>query len=428
MKFLLTFLLLSIDTLLYILLFYFSAFLFGSNPFTLQEFSFIIVIILLLSSYEKIYSLRYDFWQETYKLLKALLLSYVISLALLTFIIDSVGHSSLFISFYFLLAFIVLPISKRLIKRILYKNKKFRTKVLIIGKDIQVDILKKEFEQNWYIGLEYSLDDYEMVIISSEKMELWEVNQEIEKYLHLCRFVYVVPYVRNINFAHSNIMEYSNIRCNTIQIENRLLLKRNIWIKNSFDFLVSSATIPFFLCIHLIIAFLIKRDSKGSIFFKQKRLGKDNKVFECYKYRSMYENSDIILQEYLKNNPDEVSYYEKYHKYKNDPRITKIGKFLRASSLDELPQILNIIRLEMSFVGPRPYMLNEAEELGEYKHFILKVRPGITGLWQVNGRNELTFKERNELEVWYIKNWSLWIDTIILIKTVKVVLFKIGAK
>jgi len=142
----------------------------------------------------------------------------------------------------------------------------------------------------------------------------------------------------------------------------------------------------------------------------------------------MYENSDTILQNYLDQHPDEIRYYAKYHKYKNDPRITKIGKFLRASSLDELPQIINVLRLEMSFIGPRPYMLDEAKDLGAYKQLILKVRPGITGLWQVNGRNELTFKERNELEVWYIKNWSLWIDTIILIKTFKVVLLKVGAR
>jgi undecaprenyl-phosphate galactose phosphotransferase len=142
----------------------------------------------------------------------------------------------------------------------------------------------------------------------------------------------------------------------------------------------------------------------------------------------MYENSDNLLEIYLKNHPEEIEYYETYHKYKNDPRITKIGNILRATSLDEMPQILNILRDEMSLVGPRPYMLEESEKLGDSKQFILKVKPGITGLWQVSGRNNLSFKERNKLEVWYIKNWFFWDDFIILIKTIKVVLMKIGAK
>jgi undecaprenyl-phosphate galactose phosphotransferase len=142
----------------------------------------------------------------------------------------------------------------------------------------------------------------------------------------------------------------------------------------------------------------------------------------------MYEKSEELLQTYLKKYPDEINYYNKYHKYQNDPRITKIGKILRATSLDELPQIINIIKGEMSWVGPRPYMLNESEKLGKNLPFILRVKPGITGLWQVSGRNNLTFKERNELEVWYIKNWFLWDDFVILIKTIKVVFLKVGAR
>ena len=183
---------------------------------------------------------------------------------------------------------------------------------------------------------------------------------------------------------------------------------------------------PIFIPIHIVISILIKIDSKGSIFFKQPRLGKDNSIFLCYKYRTMYENSDNILKEYLLKNPDEMDYYSKYHKYKNDPRVTKIGSFLRSTSLDELPQILNILKGEMSLVGPRPYMLNEAEKLGKDRDLILKVKPGITGLWQVSGRNNLTFKQRNELEIWYIKNWLFWDDFIILIKTIKVVFLKVG--
>jgi len=186
--------------------------------------------------------------------------------------------------------------------------------------------------------------------------------------------------------------------------------------------------LPFFVILHFIISILIKFDSRGSVFFKQERIGKDGKVFICYKYRSMYENGDEILREYLKKHPEEVLYYEKYHKYKNDPRITRIGKFLRVTSLDELPQIINVIKGEMSFIGPRPYLPVEEKKMGNYKKYIFKVKPGITGLWQVSGRNNLTFEERLKLDKIYVENWSIWMDIKILLKTIKVVLFRIGAK
>jgi undecaprenyl-phosphate galactose phosphotransferase len=398
------------------------------NEYSLQKFSFIIIITIAIMFYEKIYTLRYDFWQETYKVLKSLLLAYFIVLALLTLQKTSLEYSRLFITLYFSFAMLLLPIAKRYVKKVIYSFPFFKKRVFIVGDKSQVDILKNEFEKNWCLGMQPSQKNYDMVIISSKSLELKKMNTKIEKYLDDNDEVYVVPYVTSINFANSNIMEYSNIRYNTIQIQNKLLIKRNIWIKNGFDLFVALLISPLFLIIHAFIAFAIKLDSKGSVFFRQERLGKNDEIFLCYKYRTMYENSQKLLSEYLKTHPEEVEYYKEFHKYKNDPRITKVGKFLRSTSLDELAQVMNVLKADMSLVGPRPYMLNESEKLGNNKHFILKVRPGITGLWQVSGRNNLTFKERNELEVWYIKNWSLWADFVILIKTIKVVLAKVGAK
>jgi len=398
------------------------------NELSLQRFSFVIIIAISIMFYEKIYTLRYDFWQETYRVLKSLFLAYFIVLALLTLQKTSLEYSRLFITLYFSFAMLLLPVAKRLTKRVIYSFSFFKKRVLIIGDASQVTTLKNEFEKNWYLGMQPSQKNYDMVIISSKSLELEKMNEKIEKYLDNNDEVYVVPYVTSINFANSNIMEYSNIRYNTIQIQNKLLIKRNIWIKNGFDLFVVLMILPLFLIIHAFIAFAIKLGSKGSIFFRQERLGKNDETFLCYKYRTMYENSQKLLSEYLKTHPEEVEYYKEFHKYKNDPRITKVGKFLRTTSLDELAQVINVLKGDMSLVGPRPYMLNESEKLGDNKHFILKVRPGITGLWQVSGRNNLTFKERNELEVWYIKNWSLWADFVILIKTIKVVLAKVGAK
>ena len=394
----------------------------------LYDFSFVIFIVFSLMYYERIYIFRYDFWQETQKILKSFFMGYLLVLALLTLTKSSLEYSRLFITIYFLLGIVLFPIAKRYVKKLIYKFSYFKKKVLVIGLDEQVEIFKNEFNNNWYLGQVYAKKDYDSVFISSKGMPVDKVNSLITKYSNKNSELYVVPYITDINFANSNIMEYSNIRYNTIQVENKLLLKRSILIKNIFDKISVIIILPIFLVIHFIISILIKLDSRGVILFKQARLGKDDKNFNCYKYRSMYEDSDSLLKEYLLQNPLEIKYYDKYHKYQNDPRITKVGKILRATSLDELPQILNILQGKMSLVGPRPYMVNESDKLGLNKQLILKVKPGITGLWQVSGRNNLTFKERNELEVWYIKNWSLWADAIILIKTIKVVLLKIGAR
>jgi undecaprenyl-phosphate galactose phosphotransferase len=398
------------------------------NEIRLQHFSFIIVIIVFLLYIEKIYILKYDFWQESYKVIKSFFIAYMLVLAILALSKTNLDYSRLFLTFYFLLGLLFMPIFKRYSKKILYKIDFFKTKVLIVGVENEIKQFEKELHDNWYLGMVSSHHNYESVIIISKSLEAECLNSYISQYLQEHRELFIVPYITDINFAHSSIIEYSNIRYNTILVENRLLLLSNIWIKNIFEYILTILILPLFFILHLLISWLIKLDSKGSVFFKQKRLGKDAKPFFCYKYRTMYEESDAILEKYLKNNPDEVIYYEAYHKYKNDPRITKIGKLLRATSLDELAQIINVLKGEMSLIGPRPYMLSEAKKLGENQKFILKVKPGITGLWQVSGRNNLTFKERNELEVWYIKNWSLWGDFVILIKTIKVVLLKVGAK
>ncbi len=425
-KYLLSIILVLVDILVLIGTYHLTAYF--KTGVLFEDFYFVIFIIIALFYYEKIYTLRYDFWQEIYKLLKALLLAYFIVLALLTLQKISLHYSRLFITLYFLFTMAFLPVTKRFVKRLIYKFAFFKKNVFIAGDASQRGVFKKEFEKNWYLGMQYSENDYDSVIISSKALQPDKMNKQIEKYLDKNDSVYVVPYVTTINFANSNIMEYSNIRYNAIQIENKLLIKRNIYIKNIFDVMSAFCILPFFLILHTAISLAIKFDSKGSVLFKQNRLGKNNQPFLCYKYRTMYENSDDRLEKYLLENPQEITYHEKYHKYKNDPRITKVGKILRTTSLDELAQIINVFKSEMSLVGPRPYMLNESEKLGENKHFILKVKPGITGLWQVSGRNNLTFKERNELEVWYIKNWSLWADFVILIKTIKVVFAKVGAK
>lgn len=430
-KHIINYILITIDIALFILLFYFSLFVRDNisflplpqfNYINIEDFSFVIIILFFLLYNEKIYTNRYDFWQETLKIIKSFVVGFILVLAILAITKMNLEYSRMFILIYFINILITFPIAKRLTKKILFSF--FKKKVLILGEPSQVNLFKKEFNDNWYLGQTYAKDNYNSILIIAKNLSINDLNDLINKHFYTNRELYIVPYLTNINFAHSDIIEYYNIRHNAISIENKLLIKSNTIIKNIFDKTIMLFMLPFVIIIHLVISILIFSSSKNNIFFRQPRLGKNNNIFICYKYQTMYENSEKLLNNYLNNNPDEIKHYEKFHKYKNDPRVTKIGKFLRSTSLDELPQILNVIKGEMSFVGPRPYMLSESEKIKDKQEFILKVRPGITGLWQVGGKNKLTFKQRNDLEIWYIKNWSLWIDFVILMKTIKVVIFE----
>lgn len=200
-------------------------------------------------------------------------------------------------------------------------------------------------------------------------------------------------------------------------------LRSKILLKAVIDYVVVVATAPIWLAVVAVIAAVIKINEPGeSVFFKQKRIGRFGKPFSCYKFRSMHKNWRKILDDYLAQNPAEVEHFAKFHKYEFDPRITKVGGFIRRTSLDELPQLFNVLRLEMSLVGPRPYMFYEKRQIGKNLGRITRVRPGLTGLWQVSGRNEISFDERVKMECAYVDNLSIFRDFLILFRTIFVVL------
>ncbi len=181
------------------------------------------------------------------------------------------------------------------------------------------------------------------------------------------------------------------------------------------------------LTIIIWIANLLVKDN-GPVFFVQDRIGKDGKKFKLYKYRSMVVNADDKLAKYLAENEEAREEYKKYKKLKEDPRITSIGRFIRKTSIDEFPQFINVFKGEMSLVGPRPYLPRELEDMGENYNEIIKVKPGLTGLWQVNGRSETTFEERMQIDKGYIATRSIILDIKIIIRTFLKVFRKEGAK
>jgi len=190
-------------------------------------------------------------------------------------------------------------------------------------------------------------------------------------------------------------------------------------------FIVAILSMPFLL----IIMGLICLDSPGGIFYKQERVGLNGDVFKMWKFRTMYADSEEILTKYLATDPQLRHEFENTQKLKNDPRITRIGKFLRKYSLDEIPQLINVFKGEMSLVGPRPYLLEQQATFGGKLKRYQRVRPGMTGMWQVQGRNKINFisEERDKLDEYYINNWSIWLDIYILLRTIMVVLSTEGA-
>lgn len=198
-------------------------------------------------------------------------------------------------------------------------------------------------------------------------------------------------------------------------------------LKRAMDLAIAFTVLAFVAPVFLIVYALIKIFDPGPALFSHLRVGRDGRMFTVYKFRTMRVDAQERLDEMLASNPEAAAEWAKYQKLKNDPRVTVIGRFLRRSSLDELPQLLNIVRGEMSVIGPRPVTSGEIHRYGADYPFYTAVRPGVLGLWQVKGRNKLTYPERVAYDVQYVKTWSIWQDIKILFMAVPVVLFGMGA-
>jgi len=207
-----------------------------------------------------------------------------------------------------------------------------------------------------------------------------------------------------------------------IETNYHLLNKRERSIKRILDMVLTFLLLLVSTPIFLILALIIRLDSKGPILYTQKRLGKDGVTFDTYKFRTMFLNAEEKLFDLLASDPEAAKEYTKYHKLANDPRVTRVGRILRRYSLDELPQLINVVKGDMNLIAPRSYLPRELDAIGDYASIILKVKPGITGWWQVMGRNATSFQERLQLDAYYISNWSVWLDIYIVIKTVWVLI------
>ncbi|MHB9126639.1 MAG: sugar transferase [Candidatus Humimicrobiaceae bacterium] len=264
-------------------------------------------------------------------------------------------------------------------------------------------------------------NNIQRVIISGLEFKYNETLEIIEQLKGLDVSIMIFPGFFEFSIKRMAIREISGIPL--MQVANIGFFGINLFLKNLLDYFLGSIIFIFFIPIYLIVGLMIKFDSPGPVFYKQKRYTRKCKEFYIYKFRTMFANADKRLSELEEFNEADGPLF----KMKNDPRVTRTGRFLRKFSIDELPQIINVLRGELSLVGPRPPIPSEVTEYTEWEMKCLDVKQGITGLWQISGRSELNFEEMTRLDLYYIQNWSIMMDIMIILKTLPAVLFSKGA-
>jgi Undecaprenyl-phosphate galactose phosphotransferase WbaP len=418
------------------------------------------VIFIAFIAYASLYVKKLPFWDETKEIFKSILASTITILAVIS-LGKMAGISRLtvvFLCFYSLFFFPLFRlIGKKVLSAIIWRDnviiigagaaglataKGINSDAHIgyhivgfldddesIGKHVQVgdysyDILGKVRDCK-IIVKQFEISTIIIAIPSLSNDKLSKLTNEIQKY---SKTILLVPDVKGVALSNTELYYLFMEQLFLLKINNNLKSTLNRFVKRMFDLTIVILLLPFLLFVIAFIALLIKLDSQGPVFHIQDRFGKNRTIFKCIKFRTMYLQSDDLLNDHLQSNPEKALEWQKYKKLKGlDPRITRIGKFLRQTSMDELPQFFNIFKGEMSLVGSRPYLQREESDMRYYIDTILLTPPGISGLWQVSGRNKLTFEDRLILDAWYVLNWSVWLDIVILFKTFRVVLLREGA-
>lgn len=419
-------------------------------------FAFPMLFLLFLHT-SHLYSSRITFWQVIQRVFRACLYAFFAVIVVLYFSNAAAHTSRLFVVLFGGLSFCFLVLGRFFVKILIKHCYLFQIPVLIVGAGKTAEVLIKGITHEDGFGYrvigfledgditsgelqEYpvlgSFDDLESVInrtgvqnviIAAPGIDPRKQGELIYRAQLLVNNVGVIPNLIGIPMGGIEIESLFNEKIMILKVSNNLARFSNVTMKVVFDYLM---TILGGICISpilLLIAVWIYKDSPGPVIFKHKRIGKDGKPFNCYKFRTMCVDAKQKLEVLLANDPEAREEWSRDFKLKNDPRITRSGAFLRRTSLDELPQIFNVIKGEMSLVGPRPIVQEEIEKYGAFIKDYLSVKPGITGYWQVNGRSDTTYEQRVMMDVWYVHNWSIWFDIMILWRTVKSVIAGTGA-
>jgi Undecaprenyl-phosphate galactose phosphotransferase WbaP len=415
-----------------------------SNPyfFPLSHFYkmyYLLFVFILIFSYEKLYAYkrRYDFFEEFVYIIRGLFMS-VILIVVLVYLSRSFEMFTRTIPVLMMMtAMVVVPLFRYIVKKLLTVSGFYTCCAAVLGLKEEtaavLPILRKMESSGSKIThvLEPSdtsneITDVETLIIVPKGIAKDDVNRLINGWENRVKEIKIVSdsgYLKTIGVETEYIEELLVMR-----MANNLLSPFNRFLKRLFDLLVSSVAIVLLLPVFLIIACIIKLDSRGTVFYNHDRFGKEGEKFRLFKFRTMYVDGDQKLVAFLEEHQELKEEWDRFKKLKShDPRITGVGRFLRRFSLDESPQLFNVFKGDMSIVGPRPYLVREKEDIQQSAAIIFRVKSGITGLWQIKGRNDLSFESRLKLDEFYVRNWSFLLDITIILKTFGAVIKGKGA-
>ncbi|GBE01360.1 UDP-glucose:undecaprenyl-phosphate glucose-1-phosphate transferase [bacterium BMS3Bbin06] len=428
-----------------------SPFLF-TFPYAIKFF-WMPALFVFFIAYERLYTTRLPFWDENKKLAKSITLSVLVIMTIVTLGKMSDSVSRLVLLSLWITSLIIFPIFRLWGKKILYKIGVCKERVLILGAGNAGRLVLKWIQRERHIGYDVIgfLDDdpgktgafvedkkvfgkirhfpkfvkefgVQTIIIATPSLAATPLSKIVGDVQKHVRHTILVPELYGIALLNTELLHLFYEEIFLLNIQNNLKSFTNRLIKRAFDLSIGILLLPFLLMLTAIIGILIKLETPGPVIYSHNRIGSKGRQFKCYKFRTMHKDSEEILQQLIESNSVARKEWEQYWKITDDPRVTRIGKFLRKTSLDELPQIFNVLKGEMSLIGPRPYLIREKSAIEDKLDIITSVPPGITGLWQVSGRSNTTYPYRIRLDMWYIMNWSLWLDIFIILKTFKVVL------
>jgi Undecaprenyl-phosphate galactose phosphotransferase WbaP len=416
-----------------------------------------VVLLLIILAFEQLYTRRRTFWEEARALIKGVTLTFILIMTLVFLTRTYTFFSRATIVLAWALSLFFLPAGRLALKKLLGLIRVGRKNVLIVGTNKDAQFLAREIERNAYLGYRVAgflgaeaLGDVRAVEAASvvgnlsdlpaavnrlgvrdvfialpnlNERDLLSTIKECEKVVERIR---IVSRVGSLYFMGLEVESLGDVT--SLAVACNMAKPGNVRLKHALSFLAATLLTVGLAPLGLLISLAIRLESRGPILFRQERLGRNGDVFGFLKFRSMHVDADRLLAAHLEGHPEAREQWDRFQKLKGfDPRVTRVGRLLRKLSLDELPQLLNILRGDMDLVGPRPYLPRERELMGQASPIISRVRPGITGLWQVRGRNLLSFDQRLVLDEYYIRNWSLWLDVVILMKTLRVTARREGA-
>ena len=415
--------------------------------------------IVLISSYCAFwghYNRRVPYWTEVRDLTKATMYSGAItSLVLFALKID---FSRFWAVCFFVVLIFVIPAGRVLSRVTLQRLGIWNKPTVIIGDGPTAFSRAQNYCEDEYLGLEISSyvdisahgrvrnlasllrygNDYSnetfgaeserphVVVAVDDLRSLSSNKRSFDALMSTCSSMTFIPPIAGIPLYNSQLIQGFRGDVATFRLHNNLKRPGAKIIKRVFDLFLCSIGLVILTPVVLFISLLVKLDG-GPLFFGQERIGTGGNRFTCWKFRSMQMDADTRLRELLTSDKSARQEWERDHKLKNDPRITRVGAFIRKTSLDEIPQFWNVIRNEMSLIGPRPIVDAEIIKYGSDFDYYSEAKPGITGLWQISGRNNTDYDERVALDVWYVRNWSPWLDVVIGIKTIPILIFGVGA-